>query len=218
MVFKQEFILFDLDGTLTDPKLGITKSVQYALKHFGIFEENLDNLIKFIGPPLKDSFQEYYGFNDKNALIAIEKYREYFKLKGMYENSVYPMIPELLEELCHSGRKLAVATSKPTVFAVEILKHFGLDKYFKLIAGSNLDGSRVNKCEVISFALNELKIEDLNQVVMVGDREYDVTGAKKVGIASIGVLYGYGSMNEIVKANPTYIADSVNNLRMAFKV
>ena len=109
MVFKQEFILFDLDGTLTDPKLGITKSVQYALKHFGIFEENLDNLIKFIGPPLKDSFQEYYGFNDKNALIAIEKYREYFKLKGMYENSVYPMIP-IIGRTMSFGRKLVVAT------------------------------------------------------------------------------------------------------------
>jgi phosphoglycolate phosphatase len=136
----------------------------------------------------------------------------------MYENSVYPMIPELLEELCHSGRKLVVATSKPTVFAAEILRHFALDRYFKLIVGSNLDGSRVNKYEVISFALKELKIEDLNQVVMVGDSEHDVAGAKKAGIASIGVLYGYGLMEEIVEANPTYIADSVNDLRMVFGV
>jgi phosphoglycolate phosphatase len=133
-------VLFDLDGTLTDPKIGITRSVQYALSSFGINEPSLDNLINFIGPPLKDSFKEFYGFDDCKADAAIIKYREYFSKQGLYENAVYPYIPELLDTLLERGKDLIVATSKPTIFAEEILAHFGLLQKFSFVAGSTLDG------------------------------------------------------------------------------
>ena len=133
---KYKYILFDLDGTLTDPKEGITKSVQYALKKYVILIENLDLLENFIGPPLKDSFMEYYNFSEDQASQAIEYYREYFKEKGIFQNKVYEHMEELLSKLKKLGLILIVATSKPTVFAEEILRHFNLDVYFELIIGS----------------------------------------------------------------------------------
>ena len=214
MVTKHEYkiILFDLDGTLTDPKLGITKSVQYALKFYGIIENNLDILEKFIGPPLKQSFMKYYNLNEKEAIKAIEIFREYFSTKGLYENDIYPNIEKLLKNLVKKGNMLAVATSKPTIFAKKILKHFKLDKYFKIVIGSNLDGSRVNKEEVIRYALKIMKINEYDEVIMIGDRKYDILGAKEVGIHSVGVLYGYGSIKEIKQAKPDYIVKSVKEL------
>ena len=206
-------ILFDLDGTITDPKVGITKSVAFALKSFGINITNLDDLCKFIGPPLKDSFCEYYGFNESDTDIAITKYREYFSEKGIFENIEYSGIKEMLRELSEQGKTLIIATSKPTVFAVKTLEHFDLIKYFKFVAGSELDGSRSKKSEVITYALSQNNITDFSSIIMVGDREHDIIGAKEVGIKSIGVLYGYGDIKELEKAKADYIVANVKELQ-----
>lgn len=205
-------ILFDLDGTLTDPKLGITKSIQYSLKHFGIFEKDLDSLKKFIGPPLKDSFIEYYNFSEKKAYNAVEKYREYFSEIGIFENRLYEGIEELLYNLCNKKKNLVVATSKPTVFAKRILEHFNIDKYFAFVAGSNLDGTQSRKGEVISYALEQFGCGNNDKMIMVGDRKYDIIGAKEAEIDSVGVLYGYGSFEELREHKPNYIVKDINEL------
>lgn len=206
-------ILFDLDGTLTDPKEGITKSVQHALKAFGV-EAELDDLLCFIGPPLQWSFEEYYGFDEEKAKLAIEKYRERFREVGMFENEVYEGIEEMLETLAKEGKTLAVATSKPEVFAVQILEHFGLAKYFKVIVGSELDGTRVNKKDVIEevFVRLQLTEEEKVHTLMIGDRKHDIIGAKACGIDSIGVRFGYGEGNELEEAGATYIVETVEEL------
>lgn len=209
-----DVILFDLDGTLTDPGLGIINSVQYALKHFGIIEKDRESLKKFIGPPLRESFMVYYAFDEVQAVHAIEKYREYFRDKGIYENAVYPLIPELLEELYDGGKKMILATSKPTEFAVRILDHFGLAKYIHFTAGSNMDGSRTIKGEVIAYAINQCQLKISPNIVMVGDRKHDLIGARETGIDSIGVLYGYGSRDELENEQPTNLARSVEELRL----
>jgi len=209
---KYTTILFDLDGTLTDPKVGITKSVAYALKSFGIEVEELDSLCKFIGPPLKVSFKKYYGFSEQDCIKAIEKYREYFRETGMFENKVYPGIEKLLENLRQNGRKLFVATSKPTVFAIRILEHFNLLRYFDYVAGSELDGSRDSKSDVIKFVLQQNSVTNLTNVVMIGDREHDVIGAKENNIDVIGVLYGYGDREELEKSGATYIVETIEEL------
>lgn len=206
---KYRYILFDLDGTLTDPKIGITKSVQYALKKFNIEVKNLDTLEKFIGPPLKDSFMEFYSFDEEQAIKAIVYYREYFKDKGMFENKVYEHIPDLLKKLKEAGCTLIVATSKPTIFSEQIIKHFNLNTYFDEVAGSNLDGTRSNKGEIIKYIINKYEISNLSEAVMIGDRRYDILGAQKNNIASIGVTYGYGSKEELINAKAMYIADDV---------
>jgi phosphoglycolate phosphatase len=209
-----EVILFDLDGTLTDPKVGITKSIQYALRKYDIHVEDLDTLIPFIGPPLADSFQEYYGFSREEALRAIEYYREYFSVTGLYENAVYPGIPQLLEALAAKNKQLIVATSKPTVFSEKILDHFNLSKYFSLVVGSNLDGSRVVKTEIIEHIITEIACcEKRERLLMIGDRKHDIIGAQNAKVASIGVAYGYGSEEELQAANPTCIARTVEELK-----
>jgi len=205
-------ILFDLDGTLTDPKVGITKSVAYALKSFGIEVNDLDSLCKFIGPPLRVSFRQYYGLTGNDCIKAVEKYREYFREKGLFENEVYPGIENLLKNLKQRGKRLFVATSKPTVFAVRILEHFNLLRYFDYVAGSELDGSRDSKGDVIRFALQQNNLTDLTSVVMVGDREHDVIGAKENNIGVVGVLYGYGDRTELEKSGATYIVETVEEL------
>ncbi|WP_151734017.1 HAD family hydrolase ['Paenibacillus yunnanensis' Narsing Rao et al. 2020] len=204
-------ILFDLDGTLTDPKEGITRSVEYALNKFGIQVEHPDVLLPYIGPPLYDSFVELQGFPGEQALRAVEYYRERYKTIGLYENSVIPGIPRLLEELLESGYSLYVATSKPTVFAEEILRHYGLDRYFKHVAGSNLDGTRSKKSEVIRYVLDENGIR-AEQALMIGDRKHDIIGAKACGVASAGVLFGYGSEEELAGAGADYIARRVADI------
>ncbi|MEA4903054.1 HAD family hydrolase [Desulfitobacterium sp.] len=213
-----DVILFDLDGTLTDSQVGIINSVQYALKSFGIEETNRESLRKFIGPPLKDSFMEYYQFDEEKAILAITKYREYFSVKGLFENSVYPGIPELLKALVEHGKKLIVATSKPTPFTRQILDHFNLDRYFTFVSGSNLDGTRIRKDEVIAYAVKECGLNAKDNMVMVGDRKYDITGAKAIGIDSIGVLYGFGSRSELEGENPTRIVESVSELKKVLMV
>ncbi|MCX7710480.1 MAG: HAD family hydrolase [Clostridia bacterium] len=207
-----EVILFDLDGTLTDSKPGITKSVQYALNKFGIIENDLEKLEHFVGPPLKDSFMHSYGFSEEKALTAVRYYREYFAEKGMFDNSVYPGIENLLKVLKEKGKRIAVATSKPTVYSISILEHFGLYGYFDMVVGSNLDGTRTAKSEVIDCALLEYRAYNKSQVVMVGDRMHDILGAKENGIDSVAVFYGYGTEKEISNCCPTYTVGSVQEL------
>lgn len=201
-------ILFDLDGTLTDPKEGITKCVEYALHKLGIGVEHPDLLIPYIGPPLYDSFIHIQGLTHEAALQGVDFYRERYRTLGMFENSVIPGIPELLENLRNQGFSLYVATSKPTVFAEEILRHYKLDHFFKFTAGSNLDGTRSKKREVIQYVLDGNDIPAA-QALMIGDREHDIIGAKACGVPSIGVLFGYGSEEELSSAGADYIAHTV---------
>lgn len=210
---KKQQILFDLDGTLTDPMIGITKSVQYALRAYGIQVERLEDLCPFIGPPLRDSFMKYYGFDPDQATEAIWKYREYFSVTGLYENKEYAGIKEMLAALRDEGKKLYVATSKPELFAKKILEHFQMAEYFTFIGGASMDETRVKKGDVIGYVLEENQITDLSQVVMVGDREHDVIGAKEAGIESVGVLYGYGSREELEEAGANEIVSTVEALR-----
>jgi len=207
-----QYILFDLDGTLTDPKVGITKSVAYALEKLNIEVVDYSKLDFFIGPPLQESFQAYYDLNEQQVNEAIGYYRERFQQHGLYENEVYPGIGPLLEALKKKGKTLAVATSKPTVFAEKILQHFNLDQYFEVIVGSNLDGTRIAKADVIHEVLLQLSSPDKGEVIMIGDRKHDLIGAKKEGIANIGVLYGYGSKEELALEEPTYIVNNIEEL------
>ena len=208
-------ILFDLDGTLTDPGLGITNSVMHALRKWGIEVTDRESLYRFIGPPLQDSFMQYYGFSAEDAEKSVAYYREYFREKGLYENEVYPGVEKLLADLKAAGKTLAVATSKPEEFATRILKHFQLDGWFDVIAGATMDSSRSKKADVIAYCLDRLGVNDLAQVVMVGDREHDIIGAKKVGVDSIGVLVGYGSREELEAAGATYIAQTIPDVLKA---
>jgi len=210
---EYKIILFDLDGTLSDPKEGIAKSVQYALTKMDIVEPDTDKLETFIGPPLQVSFAEYYGFDEMESKRAIAFYRERFKDKGMFENVLYPNISSALKALKENGYVLVVATSKPTVFAEQIMKYFDLEKYFHLIVGSNLDGTRSSKTEIIQYILDKNTDFKCSEFVMIGDRKHDIIGAKNTGIDSIGVTYGYGSLEEIRGAEPTYIVSSVDQLK-----
>lgn len=208
---KIKNLLFDLDGTLTDPMEGITKSVQYALKKQGIIEEDLWNLTKFIGPPLMDSFQKYYGFSEEEAKQAVVDYREYFSPTGKFENKVYEGIPAMLAALKEQGFTLALATSKPEVFALDILEHFELKQYFDFVGGALLDG-RTDKAEVISYVLTSIEAKK-EETVMIGDREHDLIGAAKNGLFSVGVLYGYGDREEHEKAGAGQIVETVEELK-----
>jgi phosphoglycolate phosphatase len=208
-------ILFDLDGTLTDPQEGIINSIQYALKHFGIEKQNHE-LLHFIGPPLHKSFQEFFETEEK-AFEAVAVYRTYFAEKGKFENFIYPGIPQLLEQLTQENRTLFVATSKPTIFAEQILHHFNIHHYFKNIIGSNLDGTRTEKKDIIQEIINEFADVDKQKMVMIGDRKFDVIGAKYHKIDSISVTYGYGSLNELQKESPNYFANSVEELHILLK-
>lgn len=211
---NKDYLLFDLDGTLTDPKEGITKAVQYALKHYGIQVDDLNSLCPFIGPPLKDSFQKYYDFPEAQAKEAIQVYREYFSVKGWSQNKVFPGIPEMLGELKAAGKKLYLATSKPEVFAKQILEHFGLTSYFEFIGGADLEETRVRKGDVIGYVLENCGLFDKKEkILMVGDREHDVLGAREQGIECVGVLFGYGDRAEMEACHAAYIAESINELR-----
>lgn len=203
-----KYILFDLDGTLTDPALGITNSVMYALKRWNISVEDRGELYKFIGPPLYESFMKYYGFSREESEEAVSVYREYFSTKGLYENSVYDGVIELLESLKNSGKTLIIASSKPEKFVLEILRHFGLSGYFHTIAGATMDGSRIKKGDVIRYALKNAGVTDTSECIMIGDREHDIYGAKEFSMKSIGVLYGYGDRLEHEAAGADYIATS----------
>lgn len=207
-------LFFDLDGTLTDPMQGITRSAQYALrKGFGIEVADRTTLCPFIGPPLKDSFRTLYGLNETEAERAVELFREYFAPKGIFENELYPGIPELLHELADRGATLVMATSKPEPFAERIARRFGFRDAFAFVSGSTLDGARTAKSEVIRHALAKMRIDDPASAVMIGDRRYDIEGAAEAGIEAIGVLWGYGSREELERAGAGRIAADIRELR-----
>ena len=209
---KKPFVLFDLDGTLTDPALGITNSLMYALEKFGMHIESREELYKFIGPPLVDMMMQEYGFSKEKAQQGLTYYREYFSVTGLFENEVYAGIPELLAELQASGYKLVLATSKPEKFAKQILEHFDLAKYFDFLGGADMSETRSTKEAVLAYDLSAIGNPDPANCIMVGDRMYDVIGAREFGIDCIGVTFGYGSRAELEEANAAYIVDSVEEL------
>ena len=200
------YYLFDLDGTLTDPGIGITNSVMYALEKYGIHIEDRTELFSFIGPPLGESFRRQFGFSEEQAQKAVEYYREYFRPKGIFENSVYEGIPELLKKLRENHITVALATSKPYEFAVRILEHFELKQYFDYIGGATMDGRISKKADVIARLLDEFGNVDKAEVLMIGDRAQDVEGARANGLHSAGVLWGYGSAEELQGAGADYLA------------
>lgn len=207
---RYQYLLFDLDGTITDPKVGITTCVQYALEHFGIHEPDNDKLEPFIGPPLQDSFEQFYHMDAETAKQAVAKYRERFQTVGLYENEIYDGMVDLLKTLKEGGCRLAVASSKPTVFVKKILEHFDV------VVGSELDGSRAKKEEVVQEALRQLDPKgqvSSGQMVMIGDRCFDVQGAKAHHLDSIGVAYGYAAEGELQQAGATFVVDTVQQLK-----
>lgn len=213
---KYKYCLFDLDGTLTDPAIGITNSVMHALEKYDIHVEDRSELYPFIGPPLDYSFKTFYGFSDEDAVQAIKYYREYFSVTGLFENSVYEGIPEMLEELKGKGVKIALATSKPYEFSIKILKHFDLYKYFDFFGAATMDGRISKKEDVISTLLDEMGVQNKDEILMVGDRHHDIDGAKANGLKSAGVLWGYGSAEELEQAGADYVLASSSELLSLF--
>ena len=207
-----ELILFDLDGTLTDPKEGITNCVKYALESFGITEKDENKLLKFIGPPLYDSFRNLYSFSEEDANFAVDKYRERFSDIGIFENKIFPDTKDTLKRLKNAGKKIALATSKPYVFAERILKHFEIFNLFDYKVGAELDGRRAYKDEVIHEVLRLASPCDLSKVIMIGDRKNDILGAKKCGIKSIGLRCGYAEAYELENAGADYIFDNLKDI------
>ena len=208
---KKDFLFFDLDGTLTDSAPGIVRSAKYALSHFGIVLES-EVMLKFIGPPLLESFGNLCGLNEEQSREAIRLYREYFSEKGMFENSVYEGVPEMLEYLRESGKILAVATSKPEPYAKTILEHFGLNGYFSHICGAAMDHVRMTKADVLRDAVYKTGLSDLRAGLMIGDRRHDVEGANTIGMETLGVLYGYGSREELITAGAVSLAETPNDV------
>ena len=207
-----QYILFDLDGTLTDSKEGITKSAQYALRSFGIEEKNLDKLEPFIGPPLSDSFREFYGMNEADTEKAVRTFRERFETVGITENKIYPGVKEMLQELKDNGCLLAIASSKPEVSVHRVLQMFEIEQYFSIIVGSLKDGTRTTKIEVMEETFAQLKKRvgraySEKKVLMIGDRKFDIEGARHFGVDSVGVTYGYANDGELTKAGATYLAE-----------
>lgn len=202
---------------MTDPGVGITNSVMYALEKYGIIVSDRSELYKFIGPPLMQSFENYYGFDKNEAERAVSLYREYFRDRGIFENQVYDGIKQLLGTLKAKGKVVGLATSKPEVYAKQILEHFELDGDFDFISGSMMSGERTDKGEVIAWAVQLLGEKQkqkytAEEMVMIGDREHDVIGARKNRITSIGVLYGYGSREELTEAGADAVVSSVGEL------
>lgn len=200
-----KYILFDLDGTLTDSAEGIVNSVIHALEKKAIPVPEREALLPFVGPPLVDSFMKYFHMTKEEAEVSVEDYREYFREKGWCENLVYEGIPQVLEQLKDQGKHLIVATSKPEVFSRRIVAHFGLESYFDFVVGSSLDGTITTKGQVINCVLETVGREHREEMVMVGDREHDVLGAKEHGLPCVGVLYGYGSRQELEQAGAASI-------------
>ncbi len=209
---RYDTFFFDLDGTLTDSSLGITNSVIYALKKYGIEETDRTKLYPFIGPPLMLSFEKFYGFSKERCAEAVEYYREYYREKGIFENRVYDGLEDVLKELKDRGKTLVVATSKPEPFARQIIEHFNLKQYFDYVAGMEMGGGRGTKEEVIRYALEVCKIMDRSRVLMVGDREHDVIGAKAAGIDCLGILYGFGTAAELEDAGADYIEETAEGI------
>ena len=213
-----QYILFDLDGTLVDSGLGVTNSVAYALRKWGKEVPDRAKLNRFIGPPLTWSFQNYHGYSEEDSLKAVADYREYYQDKGIYEAEVYPGIRELLADLKALGKTLLVATSKPEDFAVRVLKYLQLDSFFDFVAAATMDEkTRTAKADVIRYGLEQCGVADWKQAVIVGDRKHDILGAREAGIDSIGVLFGYGSREELEAAGATWICPGTEDVLKVIK-
>lgn len=208
----KKYLLFDLDGTITDSAEGIIRSVAYALEHMGVREEDMAKLIKFVGPPLRDSFMEYYGFSEEQAEKAVWLYRQYYAEKGIFENKVYGGVAHLLSACRQAGRQVILATSKPQKYAEQILDYFKLRQYFTDVQGSSMDKSKVSKTDVIRCALLENHITDLDEAVMIGDRKHDVEGARACGLECVGVLFGYGGREELEQYGAAWIVETAEEL------
>ncbi len=211
---RYDNIIFDLDGTITEPAMGITNAIIYALDKYNIKVEDRSTLYKFIGPPLRDSFKEFYNFDDEKAEEAVRFYREYYSVKGVVENDIMPGIEESLNILKDAGCKLYVATSKPEYYAKQILENLGLVQYFHIVAGSTMDGSRDKKELVIGYLLEQIGKEDiaLDRCLMVGDRKFDIEGAVNCNLHHMGVTFGYGSREELLDAGAMYIVDTAKEM------
>lgn len=209
---KYKQLFFDLDGTLTDPSEGITKSIAYALDYFGISVPDINDLLPWIGPPIKQSLMDIYDFDESKADLGVEKYRERFTDIGIYENRIFDGIPDLLAAAKAKGYKIYLATSKPTVFAERILVHFNIDHFFDFVGGSALDDSRPTKAHVIRHVIEEAGVLDMNNALMIGDRKYDILGAEAFQMDSLGVLYGFGAREELESHGATFVVDSVSEL------
>ena len=207
-----QIILFDLDGTLTDSSLGIINSICFALEKMNIPVPAREDLLPFIGPPLKESFSKYFHLSDEESQQAVTFYRQYFSEIGLFENQLYPDVILVLSDLRASGKELFLATSKPEIFAVQILEHFQIKDFFQVVAGATLDGKRSTKADVIQHALKIAQVRDTRQCLMVGDRKYDIEGAKAHLMDAVGVLYGFGTKNELVEAGATSILDKLADL------
>lgn len=206
-------VLFDLDGTISDSGEGITNSVKYSLKKFGIEENDFEKLKRFVGPPLYASYEKYYGFSHEEAIKAVEYYREYYNAGGIFELRIYDGVIDLLKYLKMSGKKIILATSKPEIYAEKIAKKFGFYELFDNISGALLDGSRIEKDDIIRYALERVGESDISKCIMIGDRSYDVLGAKAFNMDSIGVTWGYGDRAELHAAGATYIVDKAEEIK-----
>ena len=211
-----KYALFDLDGTVTDPGEGIVNSIIRALDKMNFKDYRREELTEFIGPPLLDSFRDFCGFSPEDCRQALKYYREYYAEKGIFENKVYDGIPEALERLKKLDYKIIMATSKPEPYALKILGHFGLSGYFDAVAGSDMSEARSRKDEVIAYAIERDGIIPEN-AVMIGDRSYDVIGANAEGIPSVGVLYGYGTREELINAGACWLAESPSHVADIFE-
>ncbi|MBQ8589866.1 MAG: HAD hydrolase-like protein [Firmicutes bacterium] len=204
---KYDTILFDLDGTLTDSGLGIANAVLYALDKYGIPQGDVDSS-QFVGPPLRESFKRFYGFSDEKAEEAVTIAREYYTATGVFENTPYEGVYEMLDALKASGKRLLMATAKPDLYTDMVVDKFDLRKYFEYFGTATMDGSRVHKDVIIKMVLDDCDVTDVEHAIMIGDRGSDITGASAYGLDSIGVLYGYGTREELEKAGATYLAET----------
>lgn len=209
---KKKYVFFDLDGTLTDSRDGILNSIEYMLKHFDITVSDRNGLRLWLGPPLMESLEKYQGFSKEKAWEGVLKYREYYDKKGIFENRVYEGVVELMETLRARGYSLMLATSKPEIAARRVMDHFDLTKYFDYVGGASQDTSRVKKGDVIRYVMETNHITDPDEVIMVGDRENDVAGAHQNDIRAVGVLYGYGTREELDAAGADYIAKTAGDV------
>lgn len=212
MAVKASVLLFDLDGTLTDPKEGILNSIHYALKKKNIVENHPEELLSFIGPPLHISFKNRYHLTDEKAFEIVSVFREYFAVKGVFENTLYSGIFELLQELKRQKKTIALATAKPTHFAKQVIEHFKIAPFIDYIAGANTDGSRTDKKEIVAYAKEITGNKPDAEYLMIGDREYDIMGAHFNNVETCWVTYGYGEEAIVVKENPKYICHTVADL------
>ncbi|MBQ4630013.1 MAG: HAD hydrolase-like protein [Clostridia bacterium] len=209
---KYKYLLFDLDGTILDSFEGVAKSFAYALESYGIHVKDLNELLPILGPPLRDAFMELYGFSEEEAVRAVAKYRERYVHHYVEECTLYDGIIEMLSKLHANGFKIVLATSKPEIFARTLLDHFDISKYFHFITGATMDKSRDSKIQVLEYILSELDLTDKSEACMIGDRKFDLCGANELGLDAVGVLYGFGSFEELDACPHVFLAKSPEEL------